>query len=78
MKKWNQALNSIMICSISLTIFRFIIDYVDLNYLRPEVYAIRSAPWYVEGLVYSVITVAVLLVCAVMKAIIKYNQKKAC
>ena len=77
MKKWSQAINSIMITSVSLTIIRFIIDYVDLNYLRPEVYAMRSAPWYVGGLVYGAITLVVILVCIVIKAIIKHKQKNA-
>lgn len=76
MKKWNRTLKSIMITSVSITVVRFIVDYVDLMILRPEVYAMRSAPWYVGGLVHCVITLALLLVCIVINAIIKYKQKK--
>lgn len=76
MEKWNQILKGIMIGSVMLTLFRFLIDYVDLHYLRPEMYAIRSAPWYVGGLVYSAITLVVLLICAAGKAIIRYRMKK--
>ena len=77
MKKWNRILNSVMITSVSVTIVRFIVDYVDLMILRPEVYAMRSAPWYVGGLVYGAITLVVLLICIVIKAIIKYKVHKA-
>ena len=76
MKKWKQVLNSIMITTISLPIFRLIIDYVDLNYLRPEVYAMRSAPWYVDSLGYCAIALVVLPICIIIKAFIKYKQKK--
>ena len=76
MKKWNRALNSIMITSVSVTAVRFIVDYVYLKILRPEIYAMQSAPWYVGGLVYALITLALLLVCIVIKVIIKHKQKK--
>ena len=76
MKKWNRILNSIMIISVSVTIVRFIVDYVYLTILRPEVYAMHSAPWYVGGLVYCAITLTVLFVCVVIKAIIKHKQKR--
>lgn len=76
MKTWNERINMIMSGSISLTIIRFIIDYVDLNYLRPEVYAMHSAPWYVGGLVYGAITLVVLLICVIIKVIIKNKSDK--
>ena len=78
MKKWNQALKSInamMITTVTVTIIRFVVDYVDLMVLRSDVYATRSAPWYVGGLVYGAITLVLLLVCIVIKAIIKHKQK---
>ena len=76
MRKWNRILNSVMITSVSVTAARFLVDYVDLLILRPEVYAMRSAPWYVGGLVYTVPTLAVLLICAAIKVILKYRAKK--
>ena len=65
-----------MLGSLSLPIIRLIIDYVDLIILRPEVYEIRSAPWYIGGMIYAVITLAVILVCVVIKVIIKYKSNK--
>ena len=76
MKKWNQIINAVMLGSLSLPIIRLIIDYVDLIILRPEVYQVRSAPWYLGGLIYAVITLAVLLVCIVIKVIIKHQSRK--
>ena len=73
MKTCNQIINSMMIISVSLTIIRFIVDYIDLIILRPEVYAIRSAPWYAGGLLYCVYTLIVLLICIAIKAIVKFK-----
>jgi len=44
---------------------------------RPELYAMQSAPWYTSILVYGVLTLAILLVCLVIKAIIKRWIKKS-
>lgn len=76
MKKWNRTLNSIMITSVSITVIRFIVDYVDLTVLRPEVYAMRSAPWYIGGLVYGAVTLAIVLICVIIKAIIRHKLEK--
>ena len=76
MKKWNRALNSIMVTAIAVTVVCFVVDYVYLMILRPEIYAMRSAPWYAGGLVFGAITLVLLLVCIVIKALIKHKQKK--
>ncbi len=75
MKKWIRILNFIMITSVSVTLIRLIVDYVYLIILHPEVYMVMSAPWYTGGLVYGVITLPILLVCVMIKAIIKYRKK---
>ena len=64
-------MNSVMICSASVTVVRFIVDYIDLTVLRPEVYLAQSAPWYTAGLLYSAVTLVLWLVCAVIKALIR-------
>ena len=76
MEKWNRALNMLMGTSIVVTLTRIVVDYIDLMILRPEIYAIRSAPWYTAGLLYCAITFVVLLVCIVIKIIIKHKLKK--
>lgn len=76
MKKWDRTLNSIMITSVSVTIMRTVVDNIDLKILRPEVYAMRSAPWYVGGLVYGAITSVLVLLCCVIKLILRRRWKK--
>ena len=44
---------------------------------RPELYAMQSAPWYTSILEYGAVTLVVLLICVVIKAIIKHEHKKA-
>ncbi len=76
MKKWNRVLNSIMITFAAVTVIRFIVDFVYWNILRPEVYATYSAPWYTAGLLYCALTAILILVCCVMKLILKRRDKK--
>jgi hypothetical protein len=50
--------------------------YVVWDYkTHPELYAMQSAPWYTSILVFGAFTIVVLLVCAVIKTIIKSKQK---
>lgn len=76
MKKINRVLNSIMLTSVTVTLARLIVDYIDLMILRPEVYAMRSAPWYVAGIVYGAVTLVLILICIVLKIIIKCKSDK--
>ena len=77
LKKWNGTLDAIMITSVGLTIARAVIDYVYYIILRPDMYAITSFPWYANSLLYGAITIVLLLVCCVIKVIIKYKKNKA-
>ena len=75
MKRLNTILNTIIGAFIGVFIGHGI--YVVWNFkTRPELYAMQSAPWYTSILVYGVFTVVVLLICFVIKAIIKYKQTK--
>ena len=64
------ALNTIMITSVGITIFRAVADYVYLIILRPDLYAFTSFPWYTNSLLYGAVTLVVLLVCFIIKAIV--------
>ena len=70
MKKFNRIINAIMITSVGLTIYRAVADYVYLIILRPDLYAITSFPWYTNSLLYGAVTLVVLLVCFIIKAIV--------
>ena len=73
-KKWIGTLNAIMITSVGITIFRAVRDYIYLTILRPDLYAITSFPWYTNSLLYGAVTLVVLLVCIVIKFIIKRKE----
>ena len=70
-QKWIGALNTIMITSVGITIFRAVADYIYLIILHPDRYAITSFPWYTNSLLYGAVTLVVLLVCLIIKFIIK-------
>lgn len=75
MKKLNTILNTIMGVCVGVFIGHGI--YVVGNFkARPELYAMQSAPWYTSILVYGAFTLVVLLVCIVIKVIIKRKAKK--
>ena len=76
MKKVNQILNIIMGAFVGVFIGHG--AYVVWSFkTRPELYATQSAPWYMSIFVYGAFTVAVLVVCIVLKAIIKHYAKKS-
>jgi ABC-type antimicrobial peptide transport system permease subunit len=74
MKRLNTILNTIMDAFIGGFIGHGIYVIWDFK-THPELYAIQSAPWYTSILVYGAFTIVVLLVCIVIKAIIKSKQK---
>jgi ABC-type antimicrobial peptide transport system permease subunit len=74
MKRLNIILNTIMGAFIGVFIGRGIYVIWDFK-THPELYAVQSAPWYTSILVYGAFTIVVLLVCIVIKAIIKSKQK---
>jgi ABC-type antimicrobial peptide transport system permease subunit len=74
MKRLNTILNTIMGAFIGVFIGRGIYVIWDFK-THPELYAVQSAPWYTSILVYGAFTIVVLLVCIVIKAIIKSKQK---
>ena len=75
MKKINKFLNNFMGAFTGVFIGHSI--YVIWNYkMRPELYAMQSAPWYTSILVDGVMTLAVLLLCLLLKLGLKYCEKK--
>ena len=74
MKSFNQFLNSAMGAFIG--VFVGLSGNVVLQYkTHPELYAMQSAPWYTSILVYGAVTLAVLVICMVLKLIIKCRKK---
>ena len=76
MKKWSGVLNSIMGGACGWFLGQVIWIVYDFK-KHPEIYAIQSAPWYSRILTGGGITLVILLVCLVVKAINKYRIKKS-
>lgn len=75
MKRLNNIINTIMSAFIGVFIGHGI--YVVWNFKTcPELYAMQSAPWYTSILTYGAFTIVVLLICIVIKTLIKCKQKK--
>ena len=51
----------------------YIWDYIA----HPEVYAVQSAPWYTAMLLLGIYTLFVVVVCSVIKVVIKWRMKKS-
>lgn len=75
MKKAKQIINIIMGTSVGVFIGHSIYVIWNLK-TRPELYARQSAPWYISILVYGIFTLIVLVVCFLLKVILKYIAKK--
>lgn len=75
LKRVNNLLNVIMGAFVGVFIGHGAYVIWDFN-AHPEIYAMQSAPWYTSILVYGVFTLASLLICVVIKAIIKHKSKK--
>ena len=75
MKKLNNILNIIIGSFVGVFIGHGFYVLWDFK-TRPELYAMQSAPGYTSILVYGAFTLVMLLICFVIKAIIKHKQKK--
>lgn len=74
MKNMNNILNIIIGSFVGVFIGHGIYVLWDFK-TRPELYAMQSAPWYTSILVYGAFTFVVLLICIVIKAVIKHKKK---
>lgn len=74
MQMLNDFLNTIIGSSIGIYIGHVLWRIWDFK-TEPEFYAMQSAPWYTSILLYGVVTFIEVLVCVVIKAIIKHKQK---
>ena len=75
MKKLNNILNIIIVSFVGVFIGHDFYVLWDFK-TRPELYAMQSAPWYTSILVHGAFTFVILLICFVIKAVIKHKQKK--
>lgn len=75
LKKLNSLMNILIGVFIGIFIGHTVYIYWEYrNY--PELYAMRSAPWYVGVLLYGLCTIAVVLIAVIVKLIIRRKMKK--
>ena len=75
MKKLNKMLNIIIGAVLGAVVGRSL--YVAWNFkTHPEFYAMQSAPWYTSILVDGAFALAVVLICLVIKGIIRLYTRK--
>ena len=77
LKKRNGTLNAIMITAVGLTMIRAVIDFVSYIIPRNDRYVLTSFPWYTNSLLYGAVALVVLVICFIIKLIIKNKAKKA-
>lgn len=66
----NHILNIVMGSFCGFFIGYGLYSFIDYR-ARPGLYATQSAPWYTGTLLYGIVTAAVLLVCLLLKRIIR-------
>lgn len=76
---WKKRLNKIINIIMALVFAAYVV-YGLCSALwyktHPEIYAMQSAPWYTGILIWAVICSAVLLICLIVKLILRLNKKK--
>lgn len=75
MKKLNNILNIIMGSVAGVFVGMSVYQCYDY-YAHPGLYELTSAPWYTSILVHGVVTVTVLLICVIIKVIIKFKEQR--
>lgn len=75
MKMFHTILNIIMGSGLGVFAGMSIYQCYDY-YAHPKVYEWTSAPWYTSILLHGIFTAALLVICGVIKAIIKHTRPK--
>lgn len=74
MKRLNEMLNSIIVAVMGTFVLRTLYYIWDFK-THPQFYAMQSATWYTSRLADGAFTLVVLLICIVIKVIIKEKRK---
>ncbi|MDD3403544.1 MAG: hypothetical protein PHQ72_09345 [Hespellia sp.] len=74
LKKVNNFMNILMGCSIGVFIGSAIFKYLDYK-KYPDLYVVQSAPWYLSIQINGIALICALIICVVIKVIIKKKQK---
>lgn len=75
LRRINHILNILIGTSVGIFLGHSLYDCWSYH-ARPELYAMQSAPWYTSVLVHGLLTLAALIILALIKLILRYIQKK--
>lgn len=75
LQRINRILNILIGVSVGLFLGQTLYDCWSYH-ARPELYAMQSAPWYTSVLVHGLLTLAALIILALLKLILRSIQKK--
>lgn len=75
MKKLYNFLKYVIYASFYVIVIKISMDFYEYKRF-PNLYSSYSAPWYTEALLYSAASFAVIIICVVLRAIIRHKMDK--
>lgn len=76
MKKLYNLLKYVIFASFYVIVVKTSMDFYEYKRF-PKLYSSYSAPWYTEALLYSAASFAVIVICVVLRVIIRHKWIKA-
>ena len=75
MKKLYNFLKYVIYASSYVIVIKISMDFYEYKRF-PKLYNSYSTPWYTEALLYSAASLAVIIICVVLRAIIRHKIEK--
>ena len=75
MKKLYNFLKYVIYASFYVIVIKISMDFYEYKRF-PNLYSSYSAPWYTDALLYSAASFAVIIICVVLRAIIRHKMDK--
>lgn len=75
MKKLYNFLKYVIYASSYVIVIKISMDFYEYKRF-PKLYNSYSTPWYTEALLYSATSLAVIIICVVLRAIIRHKMEK--
>ena len=75
MKKLYNFLKYVIYASFYVIVIKISMDFYEYKRF-PKLYSSYSTPWYTEALLYSAASFTVIIICVVLRAIIRHKMDK--
>lgn len=76
MKRLYNLLKYVIFSSFYVIVIKTCMDFYEYKRF-PKLYAFYSAPWYTEALLYGAASLAVILVCVILRLVIRHRLEKS-